>query len=154
MLFRSHRLWETFLVERLGFGWDEVHEVAEQLEHVTSEPLIERLDQYLGHPRFDPHGDPIPDKNGKMKERHTRALTSCSIGDQVRIAAVHDPNDALLHLLDQKGIGLGRQLELRARHAFDGSLELKSKQGQTYVLSAQVAEHLQVELSRTWGTLP
>ena len=147
-LIRKHRLWETFLVERLGFGWDEVHEVAEQLEHVTSEALIERLDKYLGHPRFDPHGDPIPDKNGKMKERHTRALTSCSIGDHVSIAAVHDPSDALLHLLDQKGIGLGMQLELRARHAFDGSLELKSKQGQTHVLSAQVAEHLQVETVR------
>ena len=147
-LVRKHRLWETFLVERLGFGWDEVHEVAEQLEHITSDPLIEKLDAYLGHPRFDPHGDPIPDRNGKMKARHTRALTSCAIGQHVRIAAVKDTSDALLHLLDRKGIAIGMRLEVRARHAFDGSLELRNTRGTMQVLSAQVAEHLQVETHR------
>jgi DtxR family transcriptional regulator, Mn-dependent transcriptional regulator len=144
-LVRKHRLWETFLVERLGFGWDEVHEVAEQLEHVSSEKLVERLDDYLGRPAFDPHGDPIPDKNGRMKVRRTQPLTRCAVGEQVRILAVKDPSDALLHLLDEKGISIGMQLELRARLAFDGSVELRAKSGPVYTLSAQVAEHLQVE---------
>ncbi len=144
-LVRKHRLWETFLVERLGFGWDEVHEVAEQLEHVSSEKLVERLDDYLGHPAFDPHGDPIPDRNGRMKTRRTLALTRCAVGDHVRVAAVKDPSDALLHLLDQKGIGIGLRMQLRARAAFDGSLELRAKNGPLCILSAQVAEHLQVE---------
>ena len=80
---RKHRLWETFLVQRLGFGWDEVHEVAEELEHVSSAKLIERLDAYLEHPDFDPHGDPIPDRNGKLPERSTRALVDCAVGEKV-----------------------------------------------------------------------
>ncbi len=144
-LVRKHRLWETFLVDRLGFGWDEVHEVAEQLEHVSSEKLVERLDAYLDHPAFDPHGDPIPDKNGRMKERRTVPLTRCAIGDRVRIVAVKEPSDALLHLLDRKGISIGMLLNVTARQSFDGSLELRTKNGPAYNLSAQVAEHLHVE---------
>src|SRR5436189_246392 len=108
---RLHRLWETFLVHRLGLGWDEVHDIAEQLEHVSSEKLVERLDQYLEHPAFDPHGDPIPDKNGRVKQRHTLPLTRCAIGDRVRVVAVKEPSDALLHLLDRKGIAIGMLLE-------------------------------------------
>ncbi|MEO8590048.1 MAG: metal-dependent transcriptional regulator [Flavobacteriales bacterium] len=144
-LVRKHRLWETFLVHRLGFGWDEVHEVAEQLEHVSSEKLVERLDEYLGHPAFDPHGDPIPDKDGKVKERLTVPLTRCAIGDRVRVVAVKEPSDTLLHLLDRKGISIGMLLDVTARQAFDGSLELREKNGRSYMLSAQVAEHLHVE---------
>lgn len=144
-LVRKHRLWETFLVDHLGFKWDEVHEVAEQLEHVVSDPLIERLDEYLGRPRFDPHGDPIPDAQGRLAVRPTRPLTARAVGDVVRLVAVKDPTDRLLQLLDQKGIGIGMLLEVRARHAFDGSLELRSKQGPVYTISAAVAEHLHTE---------
>jgi DtxR family Mn-dependent transcriptional regulator len=142
MLVRKHRLWETFLVQRLGFGWDEVHEVAEELEHVSSAKLIERLDTYLDHPEYDPHGDPIPDRNGKLPERSTRALVDCAVGERVRLAAVRDTSDPLLQLLDTKGIAIGMVLELTARAAFDGSLELRSKQGPTYSLSESVARHL------------
>ncbi|HMC98315.1 MAG TPA: metal-dependent transcriptional regulator, partial [Flavobacteriales bacterium] len=117
----------------------------EQLEHVSSEKLVERLDQYLEHPAFDPHGDPIPDKNGRVKQRHTLPLTRCAIGDRVRVVAVKEPSDALLHLLDRKGIAIGMLLEVVARQAFDGSLELRVKKGPAYTLSAQVAEHLHVE---------
>lgn len=142
VLVRRHRLWETFLVERLGFGWDEVHEVAEQLEHVSSEKLIERLDEHLGRPAFDPHGDPIPDRDGRMPERSTRALVDCAAGERVRLAAVRDGSDALLQLLDAKGLTIGTVLLVKAREPFDGSLELRWRPGATCTLSAQVARHL------------
>jgi DtxR family Mn-dependent transcriptional regulator len=144
-LVRKHRLWETFLVERLGFGWDEVHEVAEQMEHVSSDKLTDSLDDYLGNPRFDPHGDPIPDRHGKVEQRKTKVLTTCTVGERIRVAAVKDPSDPLLHLLDQKGIGIGMVFEVHARQAFDGSLELRGKQGAGRSLSAQVAGQLLVE---------
>lgn len=144
-LVRKHRLWETFLVQRLGFKWDEVHEVAEQMEHVSSDKLTDSLDDYLGNPRFDPHGDPIPDRNGKVQARKIKPLTQCEVGDRIRIAAVKDPTDPLLHLLDQKGIGIGMIFDVQARQAFDGSLELRSKQGPLHALSVQVAAQLLVE---------
>jgi DtxR family Mn-dependent transcriptional regulator len=144
-LVRKHRLWETFLVERLGFGWDEVHEVAEQMEHVSSDKLTDSLDDYLGNPRFDPHGDPIPDRNGKVQARNIKPLTNCTVGERVRIAAVKDPSDPLLHLLDEKGIGIGMIFDVHARQAFDGSLELRSKQGPVNSLSSLVAAQLLVE---------
>ncbi|MBL7964396.1 MAG: metal-dependent transcriptional regulator [Flavobacteriales bacterium] len=145
MLVRKHRLWETFLVDRLGFAWDEVHEVAEQLEHISSEKLVDRLSHYLGEPAFDPHGDPIPDRDGKLPERPTLQLTDCAVGDSVRLVAVKDPSDELLHLLGGKGIGIGARLKLVARHAFDGSFELHTAPKTTHTLSAQVAAHLLVE---------
>ncbi|HEX2616995.1 MAG TPA: metal-dependent transcriptional regulator [Flavobacteriales bacterium] len=144
-LVRKHRLWETFLVQRLGFGWDEVHEVAEQLEHVGSDKLTDSLDEYLGHPAFDPHGDPIPDRDGKVAQRKTTPLNECAVGARVRIAAVRDPSDALLHLLDQKGIGIGMVFEVQARQSFDGSLELRTKHGPACSLSAQVSAQLLIE---------
>jgi DtxR family transcriptional regulator, Mn-dependent transcriptional regulator len=144
-LVRKHRLWETFLVDRLGFGWDEVHEVAEQLEHVSSDKMVDRLDEYLGHPAFDPHGDPIPDKDGRITERVIHPLAQCPVGEKVRIAAVVDPSDALLQLLDEKGIGIGMWFEVRTRAPFDGSMELRGKSGPSYTVSAQVAQHVHVE---------
>jgi DtxR family Mn-dependent transcriptional regulator len=144
MLVRKHRLWETFLVQHLGFGWDEVHTVAEQLEHVSSEKLIDRLDEYLEHPAFDPHGDPIPDRSGLLPQRTTHQLSDCAVGDRVRLAAVSDTNDALLQLLDAKGLAIGMELAIVAREAFDGSLELRVRQGPSCSISAVVAGHLLV----------
>ena len=146
-LVRKHRLWETFLVERLGFGWHEVHEVAEQMEHVSNEKLVERLDEYLGFPAFDPHGDPIPDRDGKVRERPTRRLTSCAQGETVRIAAVSETTDGLLRLLDARGLRIGSQLTIAEVQAFDGSLDLKPKRGPIFTLSKEVAHHLQVEVA-------
>ncbi|MGB6045978.1 MAG: metal-dependent transcriptional regulator [Flavobacteriales bacterium] len=145
-LVRKHRLWETFLVERLGFGWDEVHEVAEQLEHVRSTKLTENLAEYLGDPAFDPHGDPIPDRNGRMQTRDTKPLTECGIGTHVRIAAVKDGTDPLLNLLDRKGLGIGMRMQVTALQDFDGSLELSGEKGSPIALSAKVAAHLLVEV--------
>ena len=145
-LVRKHRLWETFLVDRLGFGWDEVHEVAEQLEHVRSEKLTDGLAAYLGDPTFDPHGDPIPDRNGKVPMRDTVPLTECNNGAAFRIAAVKDGSDELLHLLDRKGVGIGMRMEVVGHQAFDGSMELRGKKDARISLSAQVAAHLLVEV--------
>lgn len=144
-LVRKHRLWETFLVERLGFGWDEVHNVAEQMEHIASDKLVDKLDEYLGHPHFDPHGDPIPDKSGKLRQRKTRRLDSCSPGDTVRIAAVSENDDGLLRLLGSKGLRIGTTLSVQEVHTFDGSMDVKPKSGSAFSLSKDVSHHLQVE---------
>jgi len=144
-LVRRHRLWETFLVERLGFGWDEVHEVAEQMEHVANVKLIDKLDEYLGRPHFDPHGDPIPDKHGKIRQRKTRRLDSCAPGETVRIAAVSETTDGLLGLLDSKGLRIGTTLAVQEVHAYDGSMDVKPKSGAVFSLSKDVSHHLQVE---------
>ncbi|MBK9148028.1 MAG: metal-dependent transcriptional regulator [Flavobacteriales bacterium] len=144
-LVRKHRLWETFLVDRLGFGWDEVHEVAEQLEHVASEKLTDKLDAYLGKPAFDPHGDPIPDRNGRIRERRTKRLDACKAGEQVRIAAVSETTDGLLRLLDAKGLRIGSELAIQEVHAFDGSMDVKPQRGAAFSLSKDVSHHLQVE---------
>jgi DtxR family transcriptional regulator, Mn-dependent transcriptional regulator len=144
-LVRKHRLWETFLVARLGFGWNEVHEVAEQLEHVSSDKLVERLDEYLGRPAFDPHGDPIPDRDGRMQQRMLEQLSALPVGISVRLVAVEGGTDALLEHLDRKGIAIGMSFDINARLDFDGTLELRMNNGPLYTLSAQVADHLYVE---------
>lgn len=148
-LVRKHRLWETFLVERLGFGWDEVHDVAEQLEHVRSEKLTQSLADYLGDPAFDPHGDPIPDRQGRMPDRDTKPLTECEVGTHVQIAAVKDGTDSLLSLLDQKGVGIGMRMAVSGLQEFDGSVELSGEKGSPVSLSAKVAAHLLVEVLST-----
>lgn len=146
-LVRRHRLWETFLVQRLGFGWDEVHDVAEQLEHVVADKLIDRLDEYLGTPGFDPHGDPIPDRNGRIRERITHRLSVCKAGETVRLAAVSETTDGLLRLLDAKGLRIGSSLVVQEVHPYDGSMDLKPKNGAAFSLSREVCHHLQVELA-------
>lgn len=144
-LVRKHRLWETFLVQRLGFGWDEVHEVAEQLEHVSSDKLTDSLDDYLGNPAYDPHGDAIPDRNGRIRERRTQRLAVCKPGDQVRLAAVSETADGLLRLLDSRGLRIGSQLMVQEVHGYDGSVDVKPRNGAAFSLSKEVAMHLQVE---------
>lgn len=144
-LVRRHRLWETFLVERLGFGWDEVHDVAEQMEHVDNDKLTDKLDEYLGRPHFDPHGDPIPDKHGKIRQRKTRRLDTCKPGDSVRIAAVSETTDGLLRLLGAKGLRIGTVLSVQEVHSFDGSMDVKPTSGSAFSLSKDVSHHLQVE---------
>jgi DtxR family Mn-dependent transcriptional regulator len=135
------------LVERLSFKWNEVHEVAEQLEHIHSEKLTDKLAEYLGDPAFDPHGDPIPDRNGTHADARHAALRSRGPlrGHDVRIAAVRDSTDALLHLLDRKGIAIGKVCTLHGRHDFDHSLDLVDEQGTHLTISAQAASHLWVE---------
>ena len=120
---RKHRLWETFLVEKLDFNWDEVHEVAEQLEHIKSDMLVDRLDALLEHPEFDPHGDPIPDKHGVFKTRDKKLLANLGKGHSGQCVGVVDSSAAYLKYLDKHGIALGDAITVLDREEFDQSLK-------------------------------
>ena len=144
-LMRKHRLWETFMVKNLGFGWDEVHEVAEQLEHVESNELVDRLDTYMGYPAFDPHGDPIPDSKGRLASQQQELLSVVSLHKSVEITAVGSQSSELLELLKHKGLQMGTRLEVKKIFDFDGSLELKIKNQQIVTISRDLASVLFVK---------
>jgi DtxR family Mn-dependent transcriptional regulator len=143
-ILRKHRLWETFMVEKLKFSWDEVHDVAEQLEHVHSDILIERLDQLLGYPKFDPHGDPIPDKNGKLPAQVSIVLSQGKIGHPYRISGVAENTDAFLKYLNKIGLAPGSQISIVEIEEFDGSMKLLIDDRKEIVLSRQAADNLSV----------
>jgi DtxR family Mn-dependent transcriptional regulator len=147
---RKHRLWEFFLVEKLQFGWDEVHEVAEELEHVTSKLLIEKLDTYLNYPRFDPHGDPIPDSNGKMSAQQQVNLLALEHHVSAEVTSVGNQSTELLELLKHKNIHMGTILEVKKKFGFDNSLELKIKNQPAVTISEQLARSLFVKPSRSF----
>ncbi len=145
-LVRRHRLWEVFLTQQLGFQWDEVHEMAEQLEHIPHPELIERLDAFLGYPQFDPHGDPIPNAQGQWPSRPEQLLSSVASGQRVRVVGVNDHSAAFLQYLDRLGIGLGAQMEVVECIAFDLSVRVRLlEQGRELMLSEKAARGLFVE---------
>lgn len=139
---RKHRLWEVFLVEKLKFNWDEVHEVAEQLEHIKSPLLIKRLDEFLSFPRFDPHGDPIPDEHGKIIEKPQRTISETEIGENGIVMAVKDANALFLQHLDKLGIYLGAKVKVLEKNPFDESVEILLDQKQKVFLSEKVASNI------------
>ncbi len=139
---RKHRLWEVFLVQQLGFNWDEVHEVAEELEHVQSPLLMQRLDEFLGFPTFDPHGDPIPAADGAVRRPTHRLLADLGIGDRGTLAAVKDTSAPFLQYLDKVGLALGAQLKVLDKVSFDNSLELRVNRERTVLISAEVGRNL------------
>ena len=123
---RKHRLWETFLVEKLGFGWDEVHEIAEQLEHINSQKLTDQLDAFLDYPKFDPHGDPIPDVNGKIfKREETCMLNELKVKTPAVVIGVADGAPSFLQYLDKHDINIGTQLIVSEIFDFDGSMSIE-----------------------------
>ncbi|MEQ1744731.1 MAG: metal-dependent transcriptional regulator [Saprospiraceae bacterium] len=142
VLIRKHRLWEVFLTEKLGFAWDEVHDLAEQLEHVQGDSLIERLDTFLGHPKFDPHGDPIPDAQGRWAFRPQVLLSTMKLGETGTVTGVNDHSAPFLQYLDQLGIALGAQIELIERVPFDQSVRVRSGDGREITLSEKVGKNL------------
>lgn len=144
-LIRKHRLWETFLVEKLQFTWDEVHHLAEQLEHIQSDELVDRLDQFLGNPRYDPHGDPIPDASGAYRVRAQAPLARAVVGDQVTIVGVRDHDPAFLRFLDKTGLTLGVSVEVAERFSFDDSLLLRMTDGRTCTISAKAGQSIFVQ---------
>ena len=146
MIIRKHRLWEYFLVHTLRFEWDEVHEVAEQLEHVESKKLVEKLDAFLDFPRFDPHGDPIPDSNGKMSIQHEVNLINLPFNKQAEVTSVRSQSTELLELLKHKNINIGTKLEVKKKFYFDNSIEVKMKNLSPVTISEQLAKALFVRV--------
>lgn len=124
---RKHRLWEVFLHKKLGFLWDEVHEIAEQLEHISSTELTQRLDVFLDFPEFDPHGDPIPNAKGIIKKSNRRLLSDFKKGEQGKLVGVVDSSASFLQFLESKKIHLGSIILIKKRFEFDGSMEVEIK---------------------------
>jgi len=141
---RKHRLWEVFLVEKLGFHWDEVHEIAEQLEHIRSSPLISRLDEFLNFPKFDPHGDPIPDEFGVISSKPRSILSSLPAGTTCLLVSMRDTGIAFLNYLDRIPMAIGSDIKIQAIMEFDNSMEILVNGEKTLTISKQVADNLLV----------
>ncbi len=154
-IIRRHRLWEYFLSEKLQFTWDEVHEVAEQLEHVSSKKLIDKLDEFLGFPRFDPHGDPIPDRHGRILSSRQICITELSLNKTAIVCNVSDQSSEILELLKHKNINIGTKLEVKKKFDFDNSMEIsaasrgKIRQPQLFTISEQLAKNIFVTSTLT-----
>src|SRR5690606_32426451 len=144
-IIRKHRLWEVFLVEKLDFTWDEVHDIAEQLEHIKSDKLIDRLDRLLGFPEFDPHGDPIPGKNGEFKERDRLLLCDVPVHTTGVCVGVRDSSTAFLKFLDKNNIALGDQIQVLEIEEFDGSLLIDINDSRMQI-SHQIASNLYIKI--------
>lgn len=144
MIIRKHRLWETFLVQKLQFNWDEVHDVAEQLEHIQSTLLIEKLDELLGFPTADPHGHPIPDKNGKIHEVRQIPLSECSGKKKCTVRSVKHGSPSLLQYLSKIGMYIGASVSILEKIEFDGSLEILIDGKKKVFISRDAAQNLLV----------
>jgi DtxR family Mn-dependent transcriptional regulator len=145
LVIRKHRLWEYFLVKKLQFGWDEVHEIAEELEHISSRELIDRLDAFLGFPGADPHGDPIPDSQGRLPVRRQVSLSDLPLNKMAQVTGIGSQTPEMLEVLSHHHIRLGTRLEIRKRFPFDESLEVKVRNRPPVTLSARVAKNVLVK---------
>ena len=143
-IIRKHRLWETFLVDKLGFGWAQVHSIAEQLEHINSEELIDKLDEFLLFPKYDPHGDPIPSKNGKIEALNQKLLIELNTNDKGIITGVKKGTPSLLNYLDKEKIKLGDKIEVSDIIEFDGSFLVKTN-NKKLMLSEKICQNLLIE---------
>jgi DtxR family Mn-dependent transcriptional regulator len=144
MIIRRHRLWEYFLVDQLQFSWEEVHEVAEELEHVRSKKLVDKLDAFLDFPKFDPHGDPIPDANGKISIVQQLPLSDLPLNKPAVITSVQNQSSELLSFLSSRNIVIGTKLEVKRKLPFDNSIEIKFKNRQSLNISEQIANAIHV----------
>ena len=143
-IIRKHRLWEVWLVNNLGFKWDQVHEIAEQLEHVISDELIENLDKHLGYPKADPHGDLIPDAKGRFIKNTSKPLLDCTKGDKVKFTGVAEHSNSFLQYLTKSNINLGDELLVEAIEEFDHSFKVKINKKERKMLSKEVVKNLLV----------
>ena len=143
-LIRKHRLWEVFLVEKLGFSWDEVHEIAEQLEHIQSIELVKRLDEFLGHPRFDPHGDPIPDADGNFAFRKQVPLNDLKPSESGVIVGVQDHSTSFLQYLDRLSLVLGTEVKVLEKFEYDESMKILLN-NKEMILSKKVNQNLFIQ---------
>lgn len=145
LIIRRHRLWEYFLCEKLGFNWQEVHDVAEELEHVGSEKLINKLDEFLGYPRHDPHGDPIPDSKGNIAQSHHTHLADFILKKPATVVQIGEQSPALLEVLEHKKIAIGSKIRILQKMSFDNSLEIKINNKHTAHISKELAENIFVK---------
>lgn len=145
LIIRKHRLTEMFLVQQMGFGWEEVHEIAEQIEHLQSPAFFEKMDALLGNPKTAPHGSPIPDKNGKMEWLQYEKLSSCKPGDTVKLSAVLQTSDEFLKFLNTRELKLGQKIKVKRIEKFDGSMMVSYGKKTDEMLSHTVSERLLVE---------
>ena len=146
IIIRKHRLTEMFLVKVMGFGWEEVHEIAEQLEHTQSPSFFEKMDEMLGYPKLDPHGSPIPDKNGKVEWKKYSKLSDCKTGDILKLAAVIDSSEEFLKFLNSRELKLGLKVKVKSIEPFDGTMVISYGKKQSETLSHTVTERLLGEL--------
>jgi DtxR family transcriptional regulator, Mn-dependent transcriptional regulator len=149
LLVRKHRLWEVFLVDKLKFSWDEVHEIAEELEHIESEKLISRLDKYLGYPKFDPHGDPIPDELGVSTARSQQLLCDFATGESGIVVGVNEHSTVFLQHLEKIGLTLGTPIKVLEVFEYDQSMKIQIKsQNQHQILTLKVTANVFCEVIR------
>ena len=144
MIVRKHRLWEVFLVEKLNFSWDEVHEIAEELEHIKSENLINKLDEFLDFPSFDPHGDPIPNANGEIKKINKLLLSEAELNKEYQCVGVKDSSSEFLQYLDKQKIALGSKIFVIEKETFDDTLHVEID-SRKMTLSNKIANNLYVK---------
>jgi len=140
-IIRKHRLWETFLYKKLDFSWDEVHEVAEQLEHIQSPKLIDKLDKFLEFPEFDPHGDPIPDKQGRLKIQNRKTLTDIAVGSKCKMVAVKDNSSSFLQYVVKVGLGINNEIKILSRQEYD-SITVIEVNGKRSSVSQKFSENI------------
>ncbi|WP_316746327.1 metal-dependent transcriptional regulator [Pedobacter gandavensis] len=145
-ILRKHRLWETFLYEKLDFSWDEVHEVAEQLEHIQSAKLVDKLEEFLGFPEFDPHGDPIPKANGDLPVLEKILLSEVKEGELCQVVAVKDTSTVFLQYLEKLQITIGTPIKVLERIDFDGSMSIQISDQEARNVSMKFAESLFITL--------
>jgi len=143
-LVRKHRLWETFLVKNLKYGWEEVHSIADQLEHIHSDSLVEKLDAFLGFPKADPHGEPIPDRDGKIHTPDLLKLSEAKPGKKYILEGVVQPTDVFLRYLNKLGLHIGTEFSVNKIEAYDFSMEIFVR-GDSCFLSKETTENLMVK---------
>jgi DtxR family Mn-dependent transcriptional regulator len=141
---RNHRLWEVFLMEKLGYSWDVVHDIAEELEHVKHGELADRLEKFLGYPEYDPHGDPIPKSSGELPKRKTTTLTEVVTGKTCQVAAVKDSSPEFLHYLEHLSVGIGTKVKVIERISFDDSIVVQIGRDHRTNVSKKFSDNLLV----------
>lgn len=148
LIIRKHRLTEMFLVEKMKLGWEDVHDIAEQIEHIQSAVFFEKMDEQLGYPKVDPHGSPIPDKNGRIVWKDYNKLSDCKIGETVRLAAVINTSSEFLKFLNTREMHLGLSIKIKSIEPFDKSIIVGYGKRQAEMLSNIVCERLLVEMDK------
>ena len=145
LIIRKHRLTEMFLVEKMKLGWEDVHDIAEQIEHIKSPVFFDKMDELLGYPKVDPHGSPIPDKNGKVVWKDYNKLSDCNAGETVKLAAVINTSSEFLKFLNARKMHLGLRIKIKSMEPFDKSIVINYGKGHTETLSNVACERLLVE---------